>query len=86
MAGRLFVGLATEAESQASIAASEGWLPLGAQVWRDTALALPGWPNGARLRNLFTGEVLTVRDGALPMSEVFSHFPGAALVALDARE
>ncbi len=86
VAGRLFVGLATEVESQASIAASEGWLPLGAQVWRDTALALPGWPDGARLRNLFTGEVLTVRDGALPMSEVFSHFPGAALVALDARE
>lgn len=49
-------------------------------------MALPGWTDGARFRNLFTGEVLTVRDGALPMSEVFSHFPGAALAALDAHD
>jgi hypothetical protein len=86
VAGRLFVGLATEAESQASIAASDCWLPLGAEVWHDTAVALPGWPDGARFRNLFTGEVLAVHDGALPMGEVFSHFPGAALVALDVQE
>jgi (1->4)-alpha-D-glucan 1-alpha-D-glucosylmutase len=86
VAGRLFAGLATDAESQASIAASDCWLPLGAEVWRDTAVAMPGWPDGMRFRNLFTGEVLTVRDNALPMSDVFSNFPGAALVALDARE
>ncbi len=59
-------------------------LPLGADVWQDTALLLPGVPAGARLRNLFTGEVLApgeAEDRAmLPASEVFRDFPVALLL------
>jgi (1->4)-alpha-D-glucan 1-alpha-D-glucosylmutase len=84
VAGRLFVGLATASESQASIAASDCWLPLGAEVWKDTAVQVPGWPDGARFRNVLTDEVLTLRDGALLMPALFAHFPGAALIALEA--
>ncbi|MDP9902238.1 malto-oligosyltrehalose synthase [Variovorax ginsengisoli] len=85
IAGRLFVGLATEAEAQAFDAADTHWLPLGESVWGDTRVALPGWADGARFQNLLTGEVLTVAGGALRMAQAFAHFPGAALTALDAR-
>ena len=86
VAGRLYVSLATNAESQASEAASDCWLPLGAAVWKDTAVQLPGWPDGARFAHVFTGEVLTVQNGALQVGDLFAHFPAAALMALDARD
>jgi (1->4)-alpha-D-glucan 1-alpha-D-glucosylmutase len=54
---------------------------LGAEVWQDTALLFAGVPAGARLRNLFTGEILApgaVDDRVLlPASEVFRDFPVA---------
>lgn len=84
VAGRLYVSLATTAESQAADAASDCWLPLGDAVWKDTAVQLPGWPEGARFEHVFTGEVLIVRSGALQVGDLFAYFPGAALLALDA--
>lgn len=83
VAGRLFARLSSDVEWAAPEHAAARWLPLGKAVWADTVLRLPGWPDGARLRNVLTGEVLTVRDGALPMGALFAHFPGAALVAVD---
>ena len=59
--------------------------PLGAAVWGDTWLMLPGAP-GQTYRNLFTGEGLRAARvagaPALPLAEVFRHFP----VALFRRE
>jgi (1->4)-alpha-D-glucan 1-alpha-D-glucosylmutase len=81
-AGRLFVGLAAEAESRAPEAAAAHWLPLGAAAWGDTVILMPAWPEGTRFGNLLTGETLVLRGGALSLAEVFGSFPGAALVAL----
>jgi (1->4)-alpha-D-glucan 1-alpha-D-glucosylmutase len=81
VAGRLFVGLATTAESEAAQQAASHWLPLGEAVWGDTAVTLPDWAGeeGARWENILTGETLTVRSGGLPMAELFASFPGAVL-------
>jgi len=61
-----------------------GDLPLGAAVWNDTRLLLPGVAPGQRLRNLFTGEQVTaVEDegqAAVRVAEVFASFPVALLV------
>jgi (1->4)-alpha-D-glucan 1-alpha-D-glucosylmutase len=58
-----------------------GELPLGPAVWGDEVLYVPGVEPGERLRNVFTGEVLTAgerdRQTALPLAEVFGHFPAA---------
>ena len=60
-------------------------VPLGAEVWQDTQLVLPGIGPGWRCRNVFTGEVLTTaaRDGqaSLPMAETLANFPVALLMA-----
>jgi (1->4)-alpha-D-glucan 1-alpha-D-glucosylmutase len=57
--------------------------PLGVEVWRDTALLLPGEHQGRTYRNLFTGETLTVPDQAggagLPLAALLAHFPVALL-------
>ena len=67
MAGRLF----------ASLGALPGTLPLGEDVWGDTALDLQFVPAGAALTNVLTGEVLEPRDGHLPLARAFRVFPGA---------
>jgi len=54
-------------------------LPLGEAVWGDTTVALPGFAQGQRFDNVLTGETVTLRNGALRMSEAFANFPGAAL-------
>jgi len=58
-------------------------LPLGEELWRDTALMVAGEP-GQRYRNLFTGELLVSqpRRGrpCLPLAEVCQTFPVGALV------
>jgi (1->4)-alpha-D-glucan 1-alpha-D-glucosylmutase len=69
VASRFFVGL-TNGESR--------W-PVGAQLWRDTSLALPGVADGERLVNLLTDESVGVRDGAVNLAEVFSSMPFAVL-------
>jgi (1->4)-alpha-D-glucan 1-alpha-D-glucosylmutase len=60
-------------------------LPLGAGVWQDTRLLLPGIDPHARLRNILTGEELVVgeQDGkpSLVLGDVLAHFPVALLVS-----
>jgi len=60
--------------------------PFGAAVWGDTALAVPTETVGARFRNLFTGETLTVTEingtPSLPVSQLFANFPAALLERL----
>jgi maltooligosyltrehalose synthase len=62
----------------------QGSLPLGAAVWNDTRLLLPGAEPGRRLRNLFTGEEVTAgeQDGraSVMAAEVFANFPVALLM------
>jgi (1->4)-alpha-D-glucan 1-alpha-D-glucosylmutase len=61
-----------------------GDLPLGAAVWEDTRLLLPGIEPGRRLRNVFTGEEVMSREhegqAAVPAAEVFASFPVALLL------
>jgi maltooligosyltrehalose synthase len=55
--------------------------PLGRDVWRATALMLPGGlPN--RWENLLTGEIIDLkqRPGVCYLHQVFSRFPVALLV------
>ncbi len=58
-------------------------LPLGREVWQNTRLLLPDFSPQSRLRNVFTGEILTVSEQegqpALLLAEVFGHFPVALL-------
>ncbi len=79
IAGRLFCRLAAEAALEAQAGAGAPPLPLGRPAWGDTAVALPGWPDGTRFENVLTGEVLTLADGALRMADAFASFPAAAL-------
>jgi (1->4)-alpha-D-glucan 1-alpha-D-glucosylmutase len=81
VAGRLFVGLATTAESEAGQKAHARWLPLGEAVWGNTFITLPDWCGieGTRFENILTGEVLAVQSGGLSMADLFASFPGAVL-------
>ena len=58
--------------------------PLGADVWRDEWLVVPGEP-GRTYRDLFTGRTLTTaednRRATLKLAEVFGDFPVAALLS-----
>jgi (1->4)-alpha-D-glucan 1-alpha-D-glucosylmutase len=60
-------------------------LPLGPEIWRDTALVLPETERGASFRNVFTGEPLKpqqkVAEARFALSDVLRHFPVALLVA-----
>ena len=86
IAGRLFVGLATDSESRAAEAAANHWLPLGEATWGDTRVEMPGWADGSRFQNVLSEEVLVVKNGALYLSEAFGHFPGAVLIAINERD
>ena len=77
VAGRLFCRLAAAAGTDAPTGAAP--LPLGRVAWGETAVLLPGWPDGTRFENVLTGEVLTLADGALRMADAFASFPAAAL-------
>lgn len=61
-------------------------LPLGEAAWGDTVLALPEEWQDRVLRNAFTGEELTVRDGVLDAGAVLADFPVALLVYAGKRE
>ena len=63
--------------------AGDGALPVGESVWRDTQLRIPGVAGGRSLRNLFTGETMSVdrMNGALRAGDVFATFPVALLVS-----
>ena len=53
-----------------------GGLPLGSDVWGDTAVSLAGLPAAPRYRNVFTGEPV---DPSLPLAAVLATFPVALL-------
>lgn len=98
IAGRLFSCLdRASAASEGADAASAGGnaatsasasdattrvVPSGEAVWENTAVALPGWPEGARFENVLTGEVVVLVHGAIRLAHAFAHFPAAALRAL----
>ncbi len=50
--------------------------PIGS-VWGDSALSLPPEATGKRLRNIFTGEILSPGQSLL-CREVFRHFPSGS--------
>jgi (1->4)-alpha-D-glucan 1-alpha-D-glucosylmutase len=58
--------------------------PLGEELWQDTWLILPEEDREHRYRNLFTGESLSVEEGAgspgLRLSAILSCFPVAVLI------
>jgi (1->4)-alpha-D-glucan 1-alpha-D-glucosylmutase len=69
------------------LAPGPGQLPTG-PVWEGTTLHLPQTESVMRWRNVFTGERLAPSGNnrlALPLTEVFAHFPLALLVA-DSKE
>lgn len=70
IAGRLFARLGTAPEV----------MPTGRPVWSDTRVKVSRWPDGTRLRNVLTGEELTVVDSEICLADAFATFPGAALV------
>jgi (1->4)-alpha-D-glucan 1-alpha-D-glucosylmutase len=69
VAGRLFASLGLDA----------GVPPLGEAAWGDTTVDLSFIPAGTPLENVLTGESLTATGGAVPLAQVFAHFPGAIL-------
>jgi (1->4)-alpha-D-glucan 1-alpha-D-glucosylmutase len=57
--------------------------PLGAEVWQDTRLHLPGVDPGLRWHNVFTGETLAAAEQqglSLAAADIFAHFPVALLL------
>lgn len=58
-------------------------LPFGGEIWENSFIAIPYAEIGARYRNIFTEEIITVKEQseshALLLNEVFSSFPVAVL-------
>lgn len=73
IAGRLFAGLLD----------GQTVSPLGEPVWDSTAVMVK-LPDGTRLRNVLTDEILTVAQGSIRLSAAFGSLPVAALVSLKA--
>jgi len=71
LGGRLFAKLLREPRR----------LPLGSEIWADTAVALPSLDEGARFANVLTGENVTVRGRSIELAHAFAHFPAAALIS-----
>jgi (1->4)-alpha-D-glucan 1-alpha-D-glucosylmutase len=53
--------------------------PLGSAVWHNTTLAPGSETAGTRLRNVLTGDTLTIGESGLAVAEVLSRFPVALL-------
>jgi len=70
VAGRLFLQLVGE----------HGHLPIGPDVWQDTAIGLPAADAAASFVNVLTGETVAAPDGRLGVGRAFGDFPGALLV------
>jgi len=70
IAGRLFAKLLGEA----------GKLPLGEEVWADTAIDAAGLADGTPLENLITGETIEVAGGHIALARAVANFPAAALI------
>jgi len=71
VAGRLFAGIAREAEGNAPM------LP-DAAAWRGTRVVLPDGLEGAELENVLTGETITVNGNVVPLEEAFRRMPWGA--------
>ena len=56
-----------------------GELPCGESLWEGTKLEVPFLPGGTRVRNIFTGSEIEVREGALLLGQIFADAPAAAL-------
>jgi (1->4)-alpha-D-glucan 1-alpha-D-glucosylmutase len=69
IAGRLFARLLGEA----------ALAPLGDATWADTAVMVE-LPDGTRLTDTLSGEVLIVANGRITLGAAFARLPGAALV------
>ncbi len=58
-------------------------LPLGKEIWKDTFIVIPFADIGAKYRNVFTGEIVSIEShkGAinLPLSDIFMNFPVALM-------
>lgn len=58
-------------------------MPLGKQIWGESRILIPDEVPGDQFQNIFTGETIQKfdQDGqkALPLSEIFAHFPVAML-------
>jgi (1->4)-alpha-D-glucan 1-alpha-D-glucosylmutase len=63
-----------------SVLADVGVPPIGAEIWNETALALP---DGAPLQftNVLTGETIASTDSGLPIAEAMATLPLTLLVS-----
>jgi (1->4)-alpha-D-glucan 1-alpha-D-glucosylmutase len=71
LGGRLFAKLLREPQR----------LPLGREVWADTAVAISSLGEGMRFANVLTGESVTARSGSIELAHAFANFPAAALIS-----
>jgi (1->4)-alpha-D-glucan 1-alpha-D-glucosylmutase len=80
------VAVAAAPRLMTRLVAQTGELPVGAAVWEDTQLLLPGVEPGRRLRNVFTGEEVVVREregkSMVAAADVFANFPVALMLAV----
>ena len=54
--------------------------PIGPAVWEETQVAVENMPSSP-LRNVFTGQVLTLENACLPVATALADFP-IALMAI----
>jgi (1->4)-alpha-D-glucan 1-alpha-D-glucosylmutase len=58
-------------------------LPLGKEIWKDTFVVIPFGDIGAKYRNVFTGEIVSIEShkGAITLllSDIFMNFPVALM-------
>jgi (1->4)-alpha-D-glucan 1-alpha-D-glucosylmutase len=66
-----------------TIVPQPGFVPLGAAAWGDTVILVPWLDPRARIRNVYTGREVRLRDGEhgrhLAVSDLFEDFPVALL-------
>jgi (1->4)-alpha-D-glucan 1-alpha-D-glucosylmutase len=65
----------------AGLLKGETQLPLGKNVWDDTAFVLPEQLQHTAYRDVFTEATITPQAGHLAAADVFSHFPVALLIS-----
>jgi (1->4)-alpha-D-glucan 1-alpha-D-glucosylmutase len=65
----------------AGLLKGETQMPLGKNVWDDTALLLPEQLRHAAYRDVFTGATIMPQGEHLAAADVFSHFPVALLIS-----
>jgi maltooligosyltrehalose synthase len=65
----------------ATLAGEACRLPLGADVWQDTAVTLPPGCDAARLRDVLSGARVAdhARDGKIALADLLRDFPVALL-------